>query len=137
MIEGWFFGVVTGVLSIALIILVAFSIPTILQIRKTAKSIDNFLKTIEGSLNPFLSELRASVERINRINEGVEESVKNIQHFTKSIREIGALIDEVNNLLRQTGVSFAVKTASIGVGIKTALSVLAKGIIKKGGGKNE
>lgn len=136
MIGEWFFVVVTGVLSIALIVLVAFLIPTILQIRKTAKSIDNFLKITESSLNPLLSELRESIEKINRISERVEESVKNVQHFTKSIGEIGVLIDEVNNLLRQTGVSFAVKTASIGVGIKTALSVLAKGFIKKGGEKN-
>ncbi|MBI4688408.1 MAG: DUF948 domain-containing protein [Nitrospirae bacterium] len=127
------------VLIIVLIIavLTAFLIPAILQIKKTAKSAEDFMKATQESLNPLLSELRQTIEKTNRAAEGVEESVRNVQRLTKSVGETGALVEEVNNLLRQTGLSCAVKTASIGVGVKTAISVLAKGLIKKGGEKDE
>lgn len=118
-------------------VLVAFSISVILQIKKTAKSIEDFLKTTEGSLTPLLSALRETAERLNRITEGVEGSVKDIRHLTGSVCEIGKVIEDVNNLVRQTGASFAIKVASIGVGIKTGLNVLVKGLIKKGGERNE
>ncbi len=120
------------VLIIVLIIavLAAFLIPAILQIKKTAKAVEDFMKTTQESLNPLLSELRQTIEKTNRAAEGIEESVANVQRLTRSVGETGALIEEVNSLLRQTGVSCAVKTASVGVGIKTAFSVLAKGLLK-------
>jgi len=136
-VEQLFFVVITLILLLTLIVLVAFSIPTILQIRRTAKSVEDLLKSTEGALNSLLLELKESIERINRTTEGIEGSVKNVQYLTKSIGEIGALLDEVNNLVRQTGSSFAVKTACIGVGIKTALGVLAKGLIKKASSKEK
>lgn len=126
-----------GIITAALIILLAFLIPVILQIRKTAKSAENFFKVTRESLTPLLSELKESVERLNRVTGGVEDSIKNVQHLAKAIGEIGTLVDGLNNFVKQTGLSFSVKTASLGVGIKTALSVLAKGLIKKTSNKNE
>ncbi len=135
--EQLFFAVIILILLLTLIVLVAFSIPAILQIRKTAKSVEDFLKSTEGSLNPLLVELKEGIERINKTTKGILESVADVQYLTKSIREIGMLIDEVSNLLRQTGSSFIVKTACIGVGIKTALGVLVKGLIKKASSKEK
>ncbi len=120
-----------GIIAATLIILLAFLIPFILQIRKTTKSAENFLEVTQESLTPLLSELKKSVERLNSVTEGVEDSVKNVQHLAKAIGEIGTLVDELNNFVKQTGLSFSIKTTSIGVGIKTALSTFAKGLIKK------
>lgn len=131
MVGELFFVVVTLILLLLLIVLVAFSIPAILQIRRTARSVEDFLKNTQESLNPLLPQLKESIEKINRTTKGIEESVTDVQRLTKSIGEIGTLINEVNNLLRKTGASFTLKTACIGVGIKTALKVLAKGLFTK------
>lgn len=127
MSEQLFFVVIAAVV----VILLGFLIPVILQLRKTAKSAENFLKVIQESLTPLLSELKESAERLNKISEDIEDSVSNVRHLTNAIGEIGAMVDEVNNFVKQTGLSFSIKTASIGAGIKAALGVLAKGIIKK------
>ena len=129
--------IIAVILMLGLILMVIFWIPTILQIRKTAKSLEDFLKTTQETLHPLLLELKEGINRMNRTTEGIEESIKNVQRLTKSVGEIGAMIDGVNSLIRQTGVAFTVKAASTAVGIKTALSVLAKGLIRKGGGGNE
>ena len=120
-----------GIIAAALIILLALLIPVILQMKKTIKSADDFLKATGESLPPLLSELKQSAERLNKITEGVEDSVKNVQHLAKAVGTTGALVDELNNFVKQKGLSFSVKTMSIFVGVKAALSTLVKGIVKK------
>jgi len=118
------------------VLLVIFLVFALMQLRKTAKSVEDFLRNTEGSLNPLLKELRESVERANRITAGLENSINDVQHLSKAIGEAGAIVNEVNKLVRQSGLVFSIKAASLGVGVKTALNVLAKGIIKKGGEKD-
>ncbi len=120
----------TIALVLIAVIMIVFWIPAILQIRKTAKAFEDFLKTTQENLNPLLAEIRESAEHINKTVERIEDSVKNVQRLTSAVGETGAMVDEVNNLIKRTGLSVTVKTASLGIGIKTALGVLAKGLIK-------
>jgi len=126
-----------GVIAAGFVILLVFLIPLILHAKKTLMSLGNFINTTQESLSPLLSELKISVERLNRITEDIEDSTKNVQHFAKTIGETGELVEELNNFIKKTGLSFSIKTASLGIGIKTALTTLAKGIIKKGGNADE
>ena len=126
-----------GVIAAGFIILLVFLIPLILHAKKTLISLGNFINTTQESLSPLLSELKISVERLNRITEDIEDSTKNVQHLAKTIGETGELVDELNNFIKKTGLSFSIKTASLAIGIKTALATLAKGIIKKGGNADE
>ncbi len=126
-----------GVIAVGFIILLVFLIPLILHAKKTLMSLGNFINTTQESLSPLLSELKISVERLNRITEDIEDSTRNVQHFAKTIGETGELVEELNNFIKKTGLSFSIKTASLGMGIKTALATLAKGIIKKGGNADE
>lgn len=126
-----------GIITVLLIILLGFVIYFILIAKNTLGSVENFVKTTQEPLTLLLSESRESIERLNRIIKDIEDSTKNVQHLSKAIGELGALIDELNNFVKRTGLSFSIKTASIGVGIKTALGVLARGIIKKGGDTDE
>lgn len=126
-----------GVIAAGFVILLVFLIPLILHAKKTLMSLGNFINTTQESLSPLLSELKISVERLNRITEDIEDSTRNVQHFAKTIGETGELVEELNNFIKKTGLSFSIKTASLGMGIKTALATLAKGIIKKGGNADE
>ena len=126
-----------GIIAAGFIILLVFLIPLILHAKKTLISLGNFINTTQESLSPLLSELKISVERLNRITEDIEDSTKNVQHLAKTIGETGELVDELNNFIKKTGLSFSIKTASLAIGIKTALATLAKGIIKKGGNADE
>lgn len=126
-----------GIIAAGFVILLVFLIPLILHAKKTLMSLGNFINTTQESLSPLLSELKISVERLNRITEDIEDSAKNVQHLARTIGETGELVEELNNFIKKTGLSFSIKTASLGIGIKTALTTLAKGIIKKGGNADE
>jgi len=125
--ENFLSGIIAGVL----IVLAAFLVPAILQITRTAKAAESFLKTTQESLNPLILKLNDTVDRANGVVSEVEESVHNVQQLTKAVGETGALLGEVNNLIRKAGMVLSVTTSGFGAGIKAALGVLTKGAIEK------
>jgi len=125
--ENFFWGIIAG----GLIILIAFLVPAILQIKKTAKAAEDFLRTTQESLNPLLKELQETVEKTNQIAAKVDESVSNVQQLTKAVGEAGAIVSDINGLVRKIQMFFSVTTSSVGAGVKTALGVLTHGAIQK------
>jgi len=125
----FFWGIMAGVL----IVLAAFLIPAILQLIRTAKAAEEFLKSTQASLPPLIAKLHETVEKTNSIAGKVDESISNVQHLTKSIGEAGAIIGDMNSFIRKIQTVTLITTSSFGTGIKTALSVLTHGLLKKGG----
>lgn len=125
----FFWGIIAGVI----IVLAAFLIPAILQVMRTAKAAEEFLKTTQASLNPLIIKLNETVDRTNNIAAQLDESISNVQHLTKAVGETGAIIGDINSFIRKIQTVTLVTTSSFGTGIKTALSVLAQGLMKKGG----
>jgi len=117
--------------AFVIIIVGVFLISLILKARIVLISFDNLVKSTHESLIPLLNELREGAERINKIAKDIESTTRDVQHLTTAVGEMGAIIDGLNNFVKRTGLTFSIKTASIGVGIKTALSVLLKGLMKK------
>jgi uncharacterized protein YoxC len=124
----FFWGIIAG----AFIVLVTFLIPVILQIKRTAKAAEDFLQTTQASLNPLLKRLQETVEKTNQIAGKLDESISNVQHLTKAVGETGAIIDDINTLIRRISTFISGAMSGFGAGIKTALSVLTQGIIKGG-----
>ncbi|MBI5099442.1 MAG: DUF948 domain-containing protein [Nitrospirae bacterium] len=125
--ENFFLGVIAG----GLIILVAFLVPAISQIKRTAKAAEDFLQSTQDSLNPLLKRLQETVEKTNQVAAKLDESVSNVQQLTKAVGETGAIISDINSLVRKIQMFFSVTSSSFGAGIKTALSVLTHGAIQK------
>jgi len=125
----FFWGIIAG----AVIVLVAFLIPVILQIKRTAKAAEDFLRTTQESLNPLLRKLQENVEKANQVADKLDELISNVLPLTKAVGDTGAIVDDINTLMRQINTFISGTMSGLGVGIKTALSVLAQGIIKKGG----
>ncbi|RJQ49924.1 MAG: DUF948 domain-containing protein [Nitrospiraceae bacterium] len=125
--ENFLSGIIAGVL----IVLAAFLVPAILQITRTAKAAESFLKSTQESLNPLILKLNETADRANRVTEGVEESVSNVQHLTKAIGETATIIEDVNRTIGRAGMFFSVTSSGLGAGIKAALGVLTKGAVEK------
>ena len=123
----FFWGIIAG----AVIVLVGFLVPAILQVTRTAKAAEQLLKTTEESLNPLILKLNETVERANRVVEEVELSIGNVQNLTKAIGETGAIVSDINNSVRSIQKFFWVTACGFGAGIKTAFSVLTKGAVEK------
>jgi uncharacterized protein YoxC len=125
--ENFFWGVIAG----GFIILIAFLVPVILQIKRTAKAAEDFLQSTQDSLNPLLTRLQETVEKTNQVVAKLNESVSDVQQLTKAVGETGAIISDINSLVGKIQMFFSVTSSSLGAGIKTALSVLTHGAIQK------
>jgi len=125
----FFWGITAGVL----IVLAVFLIPAILQIMRTAKAAEEFLKTTQASLNPLIAKLNETADKTNNIAANLDESISNVQHLTKAVGETGEILGDINSFIRKMQAVILITTLSFGTGIKTALSVLAQGIMRKGG----
>lgn len=117
--------------AFVIIIIGTFLVSLILKAKNALISFDNLVKSTHESLIPLLTELKESAERINKTVKDIENSVRDVQHLTSAVGEMGTIIGELNSFIKRTGFTFSIKTASIGVGIKTALGVLLKGLMKK------
>ena len=125
----FFWGIIAGVI----IILAAFLIPAILQIIRTAKAAEEFLKTTQASLNPLIVKLNETADKTNSIAANIDESISNVKQLTKAVGETGEIVSDINSFIRKIQTVGLITTSSFGAGIKTALSVLAQGIMRKGG----
>lgn len=125
--HNFFWGIMAG----AIVVLIAFLIPALLQSIKTAKAAEMFFKTSQESLYPLILKLTETVERSNRVASGIEESVHNVQRLAKAIGETGTILEDINAATRRTGMFVSVTSSALRAGIFAALGELAKGALKK------
>ncbi len=121
-----------GILTLSVVILVVFLIPTAIQVRKTAKEAEKFMSDTNTSLKPVLKELHETLEGFNNISKGIDNAVNDIGSFTKAVRDVGDTASDINRIIKGTGADVAIKAAGIGIGVRTALNVFLKGL-RKGG----
>ena len=127
----FFLGIAAG----AIVVLAAFLVPAIIRFSRTVKAAEDFFRTWEGSIKPLAGKLDETIDRTNRVVQEVEDSMNNVQNLTKAVGETGDIVREVNGFIRKTQLLVSVNTSSLGAGIKTALAVLAQGMINKEVGK--
>ncbi len=130
--QQWFWLLIGISIAVAIIILGLYLIPVIKQIAKLLKSGGDLLNTIENGLRPIMNELTVTVERINNVIKEIETSMGHIREFSGTIAEMGEHIHRLNAQLKDLAEALAMKTSKFGVGIKTALGVVAKSVSKKG-----
>lgn len=123
----FFWGIVAGVL----VVLAAFLIPAILQISRTAKAAELFIRTTQEQCGPLLIKLNETLERASRVASELEKSLDNVQHLTKAIGETGDIVSDMNSAIRKIQMFVTVTVSGLGAGVKTALGVLTKGAVEK------
>ena len=79
----------TLIIALVLVVLTAFLIPLILQLKRTAKQADELIEELRQELLPTLRESGEISQRVNHISEMVESSVD----------RFGALIEKAGLLL--------------------------------------
>ncbi len=112
--------IAAGVSAVAVVVLVIYLIPTVIQIKNTARSAEK-----------LFDELRETASQTNAISAEVRKGVSKAAGFMDAVGEVGGTIKAVNSILKVN----VIQVASAIVGIKTGLKVLLKGL--KGGSSDE
>ena len=124
-----------ALLTIAFLIFVCFLVYVLLELRKSARALTDFLRTTEGSLKPTLEELQHTLKSMRQVTDDINSVTADIRLISGSARDIGQNLKKISMLLNEAGSDAIIKVSGLRVGIRTALEVLIKNFLTKGGSK--
>ncbi len=120
------------VLALALVVLVAFMIPTLIEIRKAAADLRGFVAKTGGELKPVILELERTLAELRMVTEGIAEKREEVQTFMEAVGDTGRNIRTINAVIGT--VAHVAATSSIWItGARTAGKFLTERLIKKRG----
>ncbi len=106
-------------------LLVCGMIPMLVQLRRTARQAEDFLRLVELELQPALLELKEVLRNLNRASDQVTGGLGKMGGTLEAIADAGQTVRDVNQLVQQfvfpkliTGAAF---TTGLRVGLKTLI----------------
>ncbi len=91
--------IAAAVIALTLLVLAAFLIPAIIEVRKTAIATRNFLSMAEIELQPALKELRQLLMELKDMADGAAGGMEEVKIFMSSLGETGRNIHSFNAIL--------------------------------------
>ena len=114
------------ILGIVFLLLVVFSIPFLLQLWRSAKSITTTLHMLNESLPGILKNLEEITTNINKANYTVNEQIEGLSLVTRRIQGFLSIVTDIENILR-AGLRLPVfKTIRNVVAVVTGVKVFLK-----------
>jgi predicted PurR-regulated permease PerM len=114
------------IVTVLLLLIAAFLIPLLIQVKNTAQRVDAFLNDAQKDLLPALRELRETSERLN------EASAK-AGTFFESLGETGESIHMINDFVHHDLGKYIGNAAGLWLGIRSASKVFLKQLKPQGG----
>jgi len=115
-----------------IIILAAFLLPMIWQMKKTAQETDAFVGELRRELIPALKDVREITERVNRVSLKIESASGRTENLLALLDETAASIRRINHFFRQDAFHLVESAACLILGIRAASKVFLKGTQQKG-----
>ena len=116
-------------------VLVAFLVPVLHQLRKTAKESELFFRQINTRVDPLLDEMTEAASKCNAISGDVRHGVARATHLCSALGKVGDSVDMVHHLVRGNAFKVMVNVASLLAGLRAATETMKKrtGTNKEGG----
>ena len=126
-------GIALIIIAVAICILVATLVPTLLAFKRTAASVGELSDMVKGELQPTMRELTGILAELKTVGGGVAEHTDDVKRFMTALGETGVNIHAIN---RAVGVvSSVVNTSSAWTtGARVAGKYLLDQYQKKKGG---
>ena len=119
------------ILSIAFLLFALFSIPSLLQIRRTAEAIATTLRTLNENLPVILRNLEditthvsQATFAVNRQIGELSDSFRKLQKTIGFLSDLGQIVQEGVRILRIPFLNALTSLAAVAKGVRVFLSVL-------------
>jgi uncharacterized protein YoxC len=121
-------------IGIAIVVTSGFVISLIIELKKTARSLNDFLRTTEELVKPTIEELQQTLKSLRKISDNLNEVTADMKNLSGAVSEVGSTIKYVSDVVEDITSSVAVKVSGTKAGIKTGLMVLLHNLFQKKGG---
>ena len=110
----------------AVVVLVGFLVPVLLQARKTIAEIEQSLIRINTQLLPLLQEMRTTIANMNELAEQTRDGVDHAAVLLHTAGEIGETVQQFHGMVRGTGGALLRTVASrVVAGVQAARAVFS------------
>jgi uncharacterized protein YoxC len=84
------------VIAITIVVLAAFMIPTLIEIRKSAAAVRAYLTDMESQVQPVLKELRELTANLRVLTDGIASKTDEVKCFMTAVGDTGRNISRIN-----------------------------------------
>jgi len=119
------------IIALSLLILVFLLIRLLLEMRRLAVALMNFLEQAQADLSPIVTNLTETSERLRDVSAEAGEGVAKLSDLFIAIGEGAGTIRLVNSMLRSLLPSSVIGAVSFVAGVKAGLSVLMNQLFRR------
>lgn len=105
-------------------LLVCGMIPALVQLRRTARQAEDFLRLVELELRPALIDLKEVIRSLNRTSEQITGGMEKMGGTLETIAEVGQTVRDANQLVQHIVFPKLITGAAIMTGLRVGLRTL-------------
>ncbi|MEW6214783.1 MAG: DUF948 domain-containing protein [Nitrospirota bacterium] len=124
-----------GLIVLAFLVMVGFLISLFMELRRTARSLKEWLKTMEVLTRPTLEELQQTLKSLRSVSGDIKDITGDIKTLSGAMKDTGQNIRHISGLIESVTSSTVIKASGLRAGIRTALEVLLNNLFSKKGGR--
>jgi uncharacterized protein YoxC len=106
------------------LLLVCGMVPALVQLRRTARQAEDFLRVVELELRPSLIELKEVIRNLNRASDQVASGIEKVGGTLEAIQETGQTVRYANQLIRHIVFPKLITGAAVVAGLRVGLRTL-------------
>ena len=105
-----------GIIALAAIVLVAFFVPLLIQLRKTVEQSERLIKEATGT-----------TQVLTRVASDVREATERAKVLGQAMGAIGDTVNQIHGAIRTKAASLVLNATGLVAGVRAAVHVLGKG----------
>lgn len=100
----------------------------VMEIRRLAVTLNEFIKSTEEKLYPVLEETELSLRSFRKISDDAGRVTENIRNLSDAAQDIVTNVRALSSVVNYVGEGASVRISGVKAGLKTALGVLIRQI---------
>ncbi len=111
-------------LVVLFLLLVCGMVPAFVQLRRTARQAEDFLRVVEIELRPMLIDLKEVIRNLNRASDQVTGGIEKVGGALEAIAEAGKTVRDANQLIQHIVFPKLITGAAFMTGFRVGLRTL-------------
>lgn len=124
------------IIAVALVVLVGFIVPTVIQVRKTATQAEQLLSQVNAELPGILKEVKQTNENVRAMSDQAREGMDRATVLLHAIGDVGETVNQVHGMIRGQSASLARNVVKLLGGVRAVLLSIKERAQLKGGQVN-
>ena len=109
------------IIAVALVVLVGFVVPTVIQVRKTATQAEQLLSQVNAELPGILNEIKQTNENVRAMSAQAREGVDRASVLMNAIGDVGETVNQVHGMIRGQSASLAKNVFKLLAGVRAVV----------------